>query len=123
MTNRLAVAASRIASRLQAAASESVTYGNGTDTVAVLATIDSSEHEGGLTEAVIHVSESIDFLIPVADLILDGNPVKPQRQHEIIWGGDTYIVLPFGDHKVVWRYEDTFRVMFRIHTKLKEEGA
>jgi len=124
MANRLAVAAARISSRLQTAASEDVTYGRGANTAAVKATIDKTQHDGDITEgSVIHSVESIDFLIPKASLVLDGSAVMPERLDTIVWGSKTYIVLPFGDRKEEWVYEDPFEVQVRIHTKLKDDGA
>ena len=78
-------------------------------------------------EPVVYV-ESVDFLILVADLVIDDTLTTPQRGDEIsrVQDGEkfTYKVLPMGKELPFFQYSDTGKTVFRIHTKLfKQEPA
>jgi hypothetical protein len=67
---------------------------------------------------------SRDYLIPAANLKLDGAQVTPQRGDTIeeIVGNAVHVheaLRPDGDGDV-WRYSDQGRSRIRVHTKLKE---
>tara|TARA_R110002095_G_scaffold11871_1_gene16343 strand:- start:932 stop:1327 length:396 start_codon:yes stop_codon:yes gene_type:complete len=73
----------------------------------------------------IIVVESVDFLIFVSDLVLDGILIKPQRNDEIARIRGTkkliYKVLPMGREIPFFEYSDTGQTVFRIHTKAFRE--
>lgn len=110
--------------KLKAHASRQVVYRRGTIQTSVQATV-------GRT--LLRLSDSYgqvrmvwtdrDFLIPAADLILDGNPTLPRRGDEIVEtvGSEThvYVVLAPGDEPE-WRWSDPYKTVLRIHTKQKE---
>lgn len=72
-------------------------------------------------------SESRDYLILTADLVLDASPTLPQRGDQVRETvGDTvfvYEVLAPGDEPC-FRFSDPYRKTLRIHTKqIDQEGA
>jgi len=61
--------------------------------------------------------ESRDYLIHAANLVLDGQTVLPEAGDEIEENGFVYEVMaPNGEPE--WRYSDSYRQCYRIHTKL-----
>ena len=64
---------------------------------------------------------SVDFLIQVADLVIDGLETEPQEMDLISRqiGSKTYIhkVLKLGRDIPFFSYSDTGQTMYRIHTK------
>lgn len=74
----------------------------------------------------VTVVESVDFLIEVANLEIDGSPVKPELSdrisREIGSTKYTYKVLPMGDEIPLFEYvDDGAKTVYRIHTKLDNE--
>lgn len=61
--------------------------------------------------------ESRDYLISVADLIIDGTAIQPESGDQIIENGFIYEVMAPANEPE-WRYSDSCREIFRIHTKL-----
>ena len=66
-----------------------------------------------------HVSR--DFLIRVDDLVLGGLRVEPEAGDEVLEPGETLtrvheVMSPTRDDPA-WRYSDSARVTYRIHTK------
>jgi cation transport regulator ChaC len=53
----------------------------------------------------------------VAQLVLSGVQLEPQRGDEIICNGVTYRVAPSGDDQQLWMYHDRDRTVYRIHCK------
>ena len=97
-----------------------VLYQRGTDTVELAATIGRTAFEQADEFGVIHRTESRDFLVREADLVLAGSQTLPKA-------GDR-IREPAGDQTFVyevmapgaeppWRYSDAYRRTLRIHTK------
>ena len=100
----------------------SVSYARGASTVAIQATVGQTEFEqaddvGG---GIVHKTESRDYLIRTADLVLDGQATLPKRGDQIRETDGTttvvYEVLSPGDEPV-FRYSDPYRNALRIHTK------
>jgi hypothetical protein len=60
--------------------------------------------------------ESRDYLISVADLVLNGTQILPEPGDEIVEGGFVYEVMAPNDEPE-WRYSDSYRQTLRIHTK------
>ncbi len=100
--------------------SRTVTYLRGGDSVDIAATIGRTEFEQADEYGVVHRTESRDFLVLAADLVLDGKATLPQagdRIHEAV-GEQLFIyeVMAPGSEPP-WRYSDLYRRTLRIHTK------
>ncbi len=105
----------------------SVSYARGASTVEVQATIGRTIFEQADEYGIVTKTESRDYLIRTADLVLDGQPTLPKRGDQIReTDGSTiffYEVLSPGDEPV-FRYSDPYRKALRIHTKhIATEGA
>jgi hypothetical protein len=98
-----------------------VTYRRGAEAVEVDATIGRSLFEAPDAYGVVVVTESRDFLIAAADLVLGGEPALPaagDRVEELQDGNIlTYEVMAPGTEPA-WRYSDPYHRTLRIHTKL-----
>ncbi len=109
--------------------SRTVTYVRGQSTVDVQATLGASEFErdGGGFPVTFH---SVDFLIDVADLEIDGLPTEPRRGDLIVDdGGGSYdppLTYELLDNLggPPWKYSDGgYRRTYRVHTKLIEQAS
>lgn len=73
------------------------------------------------------IVESVDFLILVADLMIDSALTEPLRDDEIsrVQGSTKFIykVLPFAREIPFFEYSDTGKTVYRIHTKLFSQEA
>jgi hypothetical protein len=98
----------------------SVSYVRGASTVEVQATIGRTVFEKADEYGIVTKTESRDYLIRTADLVLDGQPTLPKRGDQIreTEGTTTFVyeVLSPGDEPV-FRYSDPYRKTLRIHTK------
>lgn len=101
-------------------ASRQVTYRRDAETVLVQATIGRTVFEQDDGSGVIIRTEVRDYLIDLADLVLAGQPVLPERGDQIEEADGTqtftYEVMPIGAEPH-WRYSDPYRRTLRIHTK------
>ena len=97
-----------------------VSYVRGSSTVEVQATIGRTIFEQADEFGIVTKTESRDYLIRRADLVLDGQSTLPKRGDQIReTDGETtfvYEVLSPGDESV-FRYSDPYRKALRIHTK------
>ncbi len=97
-----------------------VSYVRGSSTVEVQATIGRTVFEQADEFGIVTKTESRDYLIRTADLVLDGQPTLPKRGDQIreTDGSSTFVyeVLSPGDEPV-FRYSDPYRKALRIHTK------
>jgi len=99
---------------------KTVLYQRGGDSVELLATIGRTLFEVDDGYGVIQRIESRDFLVTVAELILGGETVSPERGDLIreTQGASVYIYEVLAPGKEPhWRYSDPYRRTFRIHTK------
>ncbi|MCP4594508.1 MAG: hypothetical protein GY842_27570 [bacterium] len=105
--------------------SRTVTYQRGADSVELAATIGRTEFEQADEYGVIQRTESRDFLVKTADLVLNGEPTLPKAGDHIRESvADTpprgrvfvYEVMAPGKEPP-WRYSDPYRNTLRIHTK------
>jgi len=98
----------------------SVSYVRGASTVEVQATIGRTVFEQADDFGIVTKTESRDYLIRAADLVLDGQVTLPKRGDQIRESDGTttfvYEVLSPGDEPV-FRYSDPYRKALRIHTK------
>lgn len=128
MPNLLKTGSDWLQSQQDAHATSPVVYGRGAETVTVNAIIGRTEFDAADEYGITIRTESRDYLILAADLILDGSVVLPERGDTITeTDGDftlVYEVLPIGNQPH-WRYSDPFRKRLRIHTKLlsRTEGS
>jgi len=114
-----------LATRQQSTMSQPIVYRRGNDVVAICATIGSTMFQISDEDGGIRMERSDrDFLIVAADLVLSGSPVKPVRGDTIKQniGGTifTYEVFPYNGEQP-YRWSDTYRNRFRVHTKLITE--
>ena len=120
MTDMLEQGASRLDDQRHQHMTRSVSYARGASTVAVQATVGRTEFEQADEYGIVHKTESRDYLIRTADLVLDGQATLPKRGDQIreTDGSTTvvYEVLSPGDEPV-FRYSDPYRKALRIHTK------
>lgn len=105
----------------------SVTYRRGAQSVEDLpATIGKTTFELDDGDGAVIRSESRDYLVLAADLVLGGAQILPQRGDSIVetLGGKqlVYEVLAPGNEPI-WRWSDPYHQTLRIHTKQVEEEA
>lgn len=121
--NLLRSGAEWLQAQLAEHASVTVTYRRGGHAVEVTAVIGSTVREAGDSEGFVVRSETRDYLIATADLVIDGVETLPERGDEIVETvGETeiiYEVLPVHGQEL-WRYSDPFRRTLRIHTQLRQ---
>jgi hypothetical protein len=127
LPNLLEQSAAWLADQRDTHLSSSVTYQRGGDSVQVPATTGQTvfrfdDAAGGTARYV-----SRDFLVRVADLVINGEAIEPRRGDQVIEtsGGKVYTheVMPFGSDEPEWRYSDPQRTTYRIHTKLIQESS
>jgi len=120
MTDMLEQGASWLDDQRHQHMTRSVSYTRGASTVAVQATIGRTEFEQADEYGIVHKTESRDYLIRTADLVLEGQATLPKRGDLIRETDGTttvvYEVLSPGDEPV-FRYSDPYRKALRIHTK------
>ena len=97
-----------------------VTYQRGTATVELNATIGRTAFQQADEYGVVHHTESRDFLVLTAALVLGGSPALPQAGDRILEADGTKtlvyeVMAPNGEPP--WRYSDPYRTTLRIHTK------
>ena len=100
--------------------SRPVTYSRGEATVAILATVGKTTFEIDSTTGVTETFESRDYIVLVADLAINGAPLKPQRGDTItdVQSGQTLVYEVTGPgHEPCWRWSSPYRTSRRIHTK------
>ena len=119
--NLLKTGSDWLADTLKAHAGTSVTYRRGGLAVDLTVTVGQSEREVEDGDGLLVTVQAHDFLILVADLVLDGQQVLPESGDLIreTTGGVTYVweVLPPTPNEPCWRYSDPDRKALRVHTK------
>ena len=110
-----------LAEQLQEHASRSVVYHRGADNIAVQATIGRTllKLDDGYGGVRMQWTDR-DFLIPAADLVLNGSTVTPERGDRITetvgLNTSVFEVMAYGGEPP-WRHSDPFGRLLRIHTK------
>jgi hypothetical protein len=93
----------------------SVTYSDGSGTVALKALLGSSTFEVGDGQGGSSNIEARDFIFVASDLVIGGQPVVPASGHTITWGGVVHkLRLPAGIR--VYEYSDPEQTVIRAHT-------
>ncbi len=103
--------------------SRTVTYERGAATVAIQASIGRTIFDVDNGFGVVERTESRDFLVLAADLLLAGVPVLPERGDRVreTQGTTTYVYEVMAPGKEPhYRYSDPYRKTLRIHTKQVE---
>lgn len=91
-----------------------VTYNYGTGTKTLIAVKSRPNAQAVSGEEVIVESNSWDFLIEPADLIISGSFVKPSEGHEITeQDGTVHRLIPGDSGNLVWRYSDQHKTFIR----------
>lgn len=97
-----------------------VTYQRGESAVELAATVGRTLFETANEFGIVERTESRDFLIAAADLVLDGQSAQPRRGDRIREpsGGQVFVyeVMAPGNEPC-WRFSDPYRRTLRIHTK------
>ena len=91
-----------------------VTYARGIMTGALKATIGRTEYETDDGQVVRTQFTDRDFLISVADLILNGSATLPEEGDQLHETQGTSILI---FEVMGWRYSDPYRRTYRIETK------
>jgi hypothetical protein len=101
-------------------ATQCVTYLRGASAVTVPATIGRTGYEQSTEDGLTVRAEVRDYLINVADLVLDDVPAQPKQGDRIAEGdpatGRVFEVMS-GAGEGPWRYSDAYRTVYRIHAK------
>lgn len=111
----------RLTQILSSRASQTVTYIRGGYAVAVSATFGQKllKLDNGLGSTFAEWTD-MDFLIPTADLVIEGQAITPERGDIIEIRFPTkverYEIAPYGN-EAAWRYSDPHQSIVRIHTK------
>ncbi|HED53717.1 MAG TPA: hypothetical protein ENJ00_05895 [Phycisphaerales bacterium] len=120
MTDMLEKGASWLDNQRHQHMTRTVSYARGASTVEVQTTIGRTIFEQADEFGIVTKTESRDYLIRTADLVLDGQGTLPKRGDQIRETDGTttfvYEVLSPGDEPV-FRYSDPYRKALRIHTK------
>lgn len=98
-----------------------VTYSRGPVSVSVLATVGRTVFEVQRADGVHVETQSRDYIITVADLVLDAELVEPRCGDQIVEDaapGLTYEVVALDADTQGWSYSDLRRLSYRAHTKL-----
>jgi hypothetical protein len=121
VTDMLQTGSDWLSGVLKTHAAQSVSYRRGSSSVTLSATLGRSLFQAATDSGMITETQADDFIIEAADLVLDEAAVEPKEGDEITRtsGGKTlvYRVLPFGTEPA-WRFTDSYRNAYRIHTKL-----
>jgi hypothetical protein len=126
MTNLLERASTWLEDQRTRHASRVVTYVRGSRTLDVSATIGKTLFEVDDGYGVLLRHESRDYLVLADDLVLDGQPIVPQRGDRVreVQGSTTFVYEVTAPGKEpAWRYSDPYRKTLRIHTKQVESGS
>ena len=91
-----------------------VTYARGLIAAVVKATVGRTEYETDDGQVVRTEFTDRDFLISVADLVLDGSPTLPDEGDQVRETQGTSVLI---FEVMGWRYSDPYRRTFRIETK------
>ena len=100
--------------------SRPVTYQRGVESVAVQATVGRTVFELADAYGVVERTESRDFLVLAADLVLGGAAVLPERGDRIreTDGAKVYVYEVMAPGKEPhYRFSDVYRRTLRIHTR------
>ena len=120
MSNMLATGAAYLEAQRTAHAAQTVVYVRGSDSVSVTATIGRTIFRTENSFGFIEHYEARDYLILVADLVIDGvalDPTPGDKIQETV-GSTVYtyeVMAPGGEP--CRRHSDDFRITWRIHTK------
>lgn len=122
---RSAIAAALKTLRRTAGATIVVRAPGGAQTLPFRAALGKTAYDELSAEGIVIRQERRDYLVLTSELVLDGQPVKPEEGWEIDEIDDltgqatsTYRVLPIADGET-WHWTDQFRQGLRIHTKLR----
>jgi hypothetical protein len=118
MSDLLSDGVTWLAAQQKSSAAQTVTYARNRSSVAVSATIGRASARVELPAGVARVpTDDRDYLILVADLVLDGVAVEPRDGDRITdSAGRVWQVSPI-DGEPAARWSDAFGVRWRIHTR------
>jgi hypothetical protein len=118
--NLLAQASDWLENQRTRHATSPVQYVRGSQSIEIAATVGKTTFEVDDGYGVLIRSESRDFLVLAAELVVDGVPTLPQRGDRIreTQGGTTFVYEVTAPGKEpCWRWSDAFRKTLRIHSK------
>jgi hypothetical protein len=120
MADLLKSGAAWLADQRRKHAASEVIYSRGAASSTVLATHGRSSYDMTDSAGLILRYQLDDWLIDVADLVLDGTPIVPTKGDRVTDGDRTFEVHP-PPGQTVYRYTDGQRLVYRIHSQLIED--
>ena len=102
---------------------ESITYQRGSSTVALTATIGTTDSERAEAGGVVFSFNSIDFLVLSSQLVIDGITITPQRGDLITWDSRVYVVTSENSGEKPYADSGPGPTVYRIHAKLQRDNA
>lgn len=120
MTDLLKTGSDWLAGMMKTHAATQVTYTRSPNqSVTVYATFGKARFDVTDSEGIVMQSADRDFLIDVADLILNSETTEPQAGDQISYafagGTETFEVMRVNG-QAAWDYSDLFHKKYRIHT-------
>lgn len=122
MSNLLQAGVASLLTSLKASAGVTVTYTQGATSGTLTAVVTQDRlriSDGAGGSFLLHTDAS--FLVGVDDLAGVGVD-EPAEGDTVAHGGDTYEVMPLPGGESAWRYTDSTRTIWRIHTKRITRG-
>lgn len=101
---------------VRAVAGDPVSYTDGTYTCTPTAVVGKTTSDSTDDDGTTVTVKERDYLIAVADLVLNSVPIRPEPGHKITDQGAVYEVLPLAGREC-YSYSDPDRTTYRIHTK------
>lgn len=128
MTNMFNIGAKFLNDQMHAKASVSVGYLRaGFDQIDIQARIGRTESDSINNNGLVVQHKSRDFIVQVADLVIDGVLAIPLRNDLVIeddgLGFNLIYEVVSQNDDAVYSFSDAFRNAFRIHTKLLRKEA
>lgn len=120
MSNLIQRASSWLHGMRAAHAATPIVYARGASSATIPATVGKTVFQVARAYGLFERTESRDYLVAVADLVLDGAPAIPRQGDRIKEGTEggveVYEVMAPGGEPH-YRFSDPHRQVFRIHTK------
>lgn len=113
-----------LAGMLASHASRPVTYFRGQRSVVVPATRGRTQYESLRADGLVEQRVTVDFLIRVSALALDGEPIEPARgdRLEQVDGGVRRVFQVIAPAELREFQTDPWRTMYRIHCQLEGDA-
>jgi hypothetical protein len=101
---------------IRSIAGDQVIYEGDAGQAIVSAVLGATRYEAEDANGVSVTAIATDFLVAVAELVIDGQPVTPAPGHRITRGAEVYELMMLGDEPC-FRFSDPGHTQYRLHTK------